>query len=117
MELLKVGDKVYNKTHERWGNNVYYNFSTVERLTKTQAVLSDGTKLVNNPVLCYHNNIVGYRTYGDTWNEWHIQTPDIIAEAKLEKERQSIVNWFSRREFSEEEIRIIYLKFQELNIL
>ena len=40
MELLKIGDKVYNKKHQQWGNNVYYKFSTVEKLTKTQAVLS-----------------------------------------------------------------------------
>ena len=117
MELLKIGDKVYNKKHQQWGNNVYYQFSIVERLTKTQAVLSCGTKLVNEPKLDHYSKTIGYPTYGDSWNKWHIQTPEILEEAKLEKERQTIVRWFDNRKFSEEDKRIVYTKFKELNIL
>lgn len=117
MELLKIGDKVYNKKHQRWGDNFYYQFSTVERLTKTQAALSCGTKLVNKPELDYHSKTMGYPTYGDSWTKWHIQTPEILEEAKLEKKRQTIVRWFDNRKFSEEDKRIVYTKFKELNIL
>jgi hypothetical protein len=117
MELLKIGDKLYNKKHQQWGNNVYYQFSTVERLTKTQAVLSCGTKLVNEPKFDNYIKTIGYPTYGDSWNKWHIQTPEILEEAKLEKERQTIVRWFDNRKFSEEDKRIVYTKFKELNIL
>lgn len=38
MELLKVGDKLYYEKHQRYGDNVFYEFSEVERLTKTQAI-------------------------------------------------------------------------------
>lgn len=117
MESLKIGDKLYNKRHQQWSNRVYYQFSTVERVTKTQAVLSCGTKLVNEPKLDHFSKTIGYPVYGDSWNAWHIQTPEILEEAKLEKERQTIVRWFDNRFFSEEDKRIVYTKFKELNIL
>ena len=50
-------------------------------------------------------------------NKWHIQTPEILEEAKLEKERQTIVRWFDNRKFSEEDKRIVYTKFKELDLL
>ena len=117
MELLKVGDKVYYKDHSRWTNFVTYKFATVDRLTKTQAILSNGTKLINEPTNDNHDKVFGYSTYGDKWSKWYVQTPEILEEARLEKERQAIVRWFNDRKFSEEEKRIIYNKFKELNIL
>jgi hypothetical protein len=117
MQPLKVGDKVYSKRYERWGNNTYYYFAVVERLTKTQAILSGGTRLINTPKVDYFSKIVCYPVYGDTWVKWSIQTPEILEEAKLERERQSVLRWFKDRQFSEEEKRIIYNTFKELNIL
>lgn len=117
MEQLKVGDKLYNKQHQQWGNNVYYNFSTVERLTKTQAILSNGTKLVNEPKFDNWSKTIGYSVYGDSWNKWHIETPEILEEANKEKTRQKIVNWFKNRKFSEEEQFIIYNTFKTINQL
>lgn len=117
MEKLKIGDKVYYKKHQQWGNNVYYTFAVVERLTKTQAILSDGTKLVNEPKFDNWSKIVGYPTYGDSWEKWHIETPEIIEEANKEKKRQKIVAWFRNRKFSEEEQFIIYNTFKTLNQL
>lgn len=117
MELLKVGDKLFNKEHQRWGNNIYYKFATVERLTKTQAVLSDGTKLINEPKMDNYSKTIGYSVYGDNWTKWHFKTPEILEEAKKEKMRQTIVNWFDNRKFSEEEKYIIYNTFKTLNQL
>ena len=118
MKRLEVGDKVYNKEHARWGGNVYYRFEVVERLTKTQAVLSNGIKLINEPVKSsFSKDTVGYSVHGDRWKKWHIQTDEIILEAKAEKERQTINSWFELRKFTESEKQIVYLKFAELGIL
>lgn len=117
MELLKVGDKVYEKTHQRYGKNVYYNFSEVERLTKTQAILSNGKKIINEPSKGHYDNLIGYPTYGNRWNKWHIVTPEIIEESNKEKTRQKIVSWYNNRKFSEEEQFIIYNTFKTLNQL
>jgi hypothetical protein len=43
-KLLKVGDRLCRKSHARYGNGVFFNFATVERLTKTQAILSNRMK-------------------------------------------------------------------------
>ena len=117
MEKLKIGDKVVRQSNDRWSRNVYYSFSKVERLTKTQAVLTDGTKLVNEPKLDHWENKIMYSAFGDRWEKWVIETPEIIEEAKKEKERQQINRWFNDRKFNEEEIFIIYNTFKSLNKL
>jgi len=117
MELLKIGDKLYYKEHSRWNDNITYKFATVERLTKTQAILSNGTKLINEPTKWHYDKVVGYPTYGDRWNKWYFQTEEILLEAKKEKEKQIINSWFEKRKFTNEEKRIIYLKFKEVDLL
>ncbi len=117
MEKLKVGDKLYLKQHARWGDDIYYQFASVERLTKTQAVLSNGVKLINEPSKDYYSKEIGYSVYGDRWTKWYFQNEQILIEAKVEKEKRLIDNWFSKRKFTNEEKKIIYLKFQELNLL
>jgi hypothetical protein len=117
MELLKVGDKVYSEKHLTYSRNVGYKFSTVERLTATQAILSCGTRLVNKPKLGYDRKTVEYPTYGDLYTKWSISTPEILEEARLQRERQTIVRWFDSRKFTEDEKRIVYAKFKELGLL
>lgn len=114
MELLKIGDKLYYKEHSRWTDNVLYKFATVDRLTKTQAILSNGTKLINEPIKDHYDKAVGYPIYGDRWNKWYFETEEILQEAKKEREKQIINSWFEKRKFTNEEKRIIYLKFKEL---
>jgi hypothetical protein len=111
MELLKIGDKLYSKIKSSWNNDVYYHFATVERLTKTQAVLSDGTKLINKPEMDYHSKTMGYCVWGDTWTKWHFETPAILEEAKKEKTRQAIISWFDNRKFTEEDKFVIFYTF------
>ena len=118
MEKLKVGDKLYFTSKQRWGMRINYRFETVERLTKTQAVLSDGTKLINEPTTDWGTDKkVCYSEYGNRYDKWYFQTEEILLEAKKEKERQSIESWFESRKFSDEEKKIVYLKFKELDIL
>lgn len=117
LELLKIGDKLYHKGHQRYGDNIYYSFSEVVRLTKTQAILSNGTKLINEPIYDHYNKKVGYSVYGDRWRKWHIETNEIVEAAKKEKERQFINHWFEKTKFTEEQKSIIYKTLKELNKL
>jgi len=108
VEKLKVGDKVCNISKDRWGDRTYYNFGEVVRLTKTQAVLDNGTKLINDVVRDWHRKSC-FSEYGERYNKWYIQTNEILEKAKKEKERQFINNWFSNKNFTEEEKRLIYI--------
>lgn len=119
MEKLKVGDVVYLKEHSRWSNNINYAIATVERLTTTQAVISGGKKLVNEPIQDWYDKSIGYREYGNHYHytHWHILTDEIREEIKTEQERRKICNWFEKRKFSDQEKAIVYAKFKELNLI
>lgn len=113
MEKLKIGDKLCNISHERWGGNIYYNFDEVERLTKTQAILKSGIKLINEPKNDYYDKCVVFETYGDRWVKWKLPTEEIIEASKAEKYRQSVNNWFHKQKFNQEQIIEIYKLFNK----
>jgi hypothetical protein len=117
MELLKIGDKLYFREYYRWTSSVAYKFATVERLTKTQAILSNGIKLINKPQKCRYDNSVGYPVFGNMLSKWHIETEEILLEDKKEREIKFINSWFGNKKFTNEEKRIIYLKLKELDLL
>jgi hypothetical protein len=108
MEQLKVGDKVYYKDYNRWTQETTYNLQSVERLTKTQAILSNGTKLINTPSICYLNKEVCFDLYGNRYKKWYIQNDEVIKEAKTQNENKIIKNWFNNKTFSLDEIKLIY---------
>lgn len=106
---LCVGDKVCNIRNQRWSDGVVYSFATVIRLTATQAVLSDGTKLINEPTkISYTNGKYGFSVYGDRWTKWQLVTGEILVEASIEKERQFINKWFDAQKFTNEQKKSIY---------
>lgn len=117
MKELEVGDKLVLISHQKWGNNMYYNFSEVERLTKTQAILKDGTKLIKEPVSCYDfeksERKERFMTYGDRWRKWQFVTDSILEDAKKENHRQKVNNWFSSQKFTQEQILEIYNLFNK----
>jgi len=117
MEKLKIGDKLYYKKHSNICKNITYLFATVERLTKTQAILSNGVRLVNLPNLDTFTKKTAYSIVGDFWEKWYIETAEIIDEAKKETERQTIVYWFKNKKFSEDEMCLVYNTFKELGTL
>lgn len=117
MEKLKIGDKLVFIKSPKLSEYNYYNFAEVVRLTNTQAILSDGTRLVNEPKKAWGGDGVEYSEYGETYTRWSIQTPEIIEQATKEKELIIAHNWLSKRNFTKEEKKIIYDKFKELNIL
>lgn len=108
IEKLKVGDKLYIKQNIRYSSLVEYTFATVERLTTTQAILSNGTKLINEPVNNGYDNSVGFSVYGDRWNKWHMETPEMVEEAKIYNDRRKKINWFNRQQFTDEYKILIY---------
>lgn len=116
-KLLEIGDKLYNKEYSRWTSKTRYEFATVERLTKTQAILSNGTRLINELTKNHFDSIYGYSVFGNISARWYIVTESVLLEAEKEKERQVIDYWFAKRVFSSEEKRIIYFKFKELGLL
>jgi hypothetical protein len=119
-QLLKVGDKVYQKDYPRYPNQNmvdWYNYksATVQRLTKTQAILSNGVKLINEP----ENGIgwkeqgylAAYPIYGDRWNKYFIETPESLADGMIQKKRAKVQNWFVAQKFTEEQKIAIYNLF------
>ena len=117
MDKLKVGDKVVKISRSRWGNNTNYTFATVTRITKTQAILSNDVKLINEPTKRPIGKEIGFPIYGNKWTFYINVTDEIIEEANQEKKRQTICNWFSEKEFTEDDKKIIYETFEKLNKL
>lgn len=105
MEKLKIGDKVCLVRNDRWTGTSYY-FDEVVRLTKTQAVLNSGKRLINTPTIQY--GIVKYPDYSDRWDKWQITTPEIIEVAQKLNHDRKIYNWFRDYKFSQSEKETIY---------
>ena len=110
-EQLKAGDKVYFKKNPAWGRNITYKISEVERLTKTQAILKNGVRLINQPKKTLYKPSIKYQEYGDSFSEWMILTPEIGLEAKIEKERQDIDHWFCSHQFTDEQKKQVWELF------
>jgi len=109
MEKLKIGNKLYIKNSSRYSDFTDYKFADVVRLTKTQAVLSNGTKLINEPTTNWNDsNKIHFSEYGDRFNKWTFQTPEIIQEALKERKRINIYNWFKNKVFTESEKEQVY---------
>jgi hypothetical protein len=113
MDKLKVGDKLYNAKGNRWTNDIHYTFSTVERLTKTQAVLSCGTKLINEPILAvYPDKKIAFMVHGYRYVHWYFETPEIREKAAKEKHKQTAVYWFNSQKFNDQDKIRIYELFK-----
>lgn len=113
MEKLKVGDKVCHKQYYSWSNIFTYEFSEVERLTSTRAVLKNGFVLINEPEKNYYNkndpyHFNSYGKYNDS--KWWIVQYWMIEEWDKEKQRQVINRWFDSniKKFTDEEKKQIY---------
>ncbi len=105
---LKVGGRVYSKRLQRYGTDIYYAFATVARVTKTQAVLSNGKKVMNEPKQYWGDERYSFAEYGDKYKRWYIETPEAIENARVENRRQSVNQWFDTKKFTQEEKEIVY---------
>lgn len=70
MEKLKIGDKIYIAETSRWSSRVNYTLDEVVRLTKTQAVLSKGRKIINEPTKDWYQKDC-FCEYGDRYKRWY----------------------------------------------
>ena len=121
---LKVGDEVCRFRRQRHGKDTYYTFGKVARTTNTLAILEDGTRLKNEFLLdTSYGSVKQYYflEVKDFYTQWLRSTPELKQEAEKEAKRQKMNNWFnhkaSTREFTDQEIEIIYEKFKELNLI
>jgi hypothetical protein len=108
--LLKIGDKMYNAKQDGFEDFVRYSFSEVVCLTKTLAVLKNGTRLVNKSRVSFLEAI-GYSVSQKKGIHWHILTIDTIREAQKEQQKIIIHEWFETKVFSFEEKVKIYSNF------
>lgn len=115
MATLKVGDKVVLETAQQWGNNRYFRFEEVVRVTRTQAILSNGVRLKIESRSNW-KNIDEFTTIGENYEYWQYSTPKIIAEAEAEKKRQEVNAWFSKQKFTDEQKAAIYKMFKEVEV-
>lgn len=96
---LQVGDAVYLREMDSWNRDIHrYRFATVERLTKTRAVLSNKVVLINEPKF-YTNwdkkeSVTQFYEYGNTRIRYEFTTPKVIEEAKKAKEIENSINFF-----------------------
>ena len=96
---LKIGDKMYNAKQDGFEDFVRYSFSEVVCLTKTLAVLKNGTRLVNTPRVSFLEAI-GYSVSQKKGVHWHILTIGTIREAQKEQQKIIIHEWFETKVFS-----------------
>ena len=110
MNKLKIGDEVVQIQQTRWMNQPNYIFKKVARLTKTQAVLENGDKLINEAIFPNWNkkDLVGFLIYGDRYNYYQFVTDEIIVLAKLQKQKNIVEKWFSIKNFTIKEKTTIY---------
>ena len=105
---LEVGDKVYSKYYGR--NSVRFSFSKVERLTKTLAILSSGTRLVNEGKIQHYSNNEGFLVYG-AFDWWHLENEEVLKEYKEAQHQSKVNSWFSNQKFTYEQKQQIYNLF------
>lgn len=102
---LEVGDEVYNESSGRWNRETYFKVSKVVRLTKTQAILDNGDKLINAFAL---KGSKGFSLYGDIYNKYNVLTEEISLKIKAQRLNRKIENWFDSYKFSKQEKEMVY---------
>lgn len=114
-EKLEMGDKLVCIQSVRWTSFTRYKFASVERLTKTQAILSNGVRLKNEKTYNY-DKVICFREVGAS-DEYQFVTLEILKEAEIAKKEINSHNWFSKKDFTNEEKVMIYEYFKSLNKL
>lgn len=115
MRNLEVGDKMYNVKQDGFGDFARYSFSEVIELTKTLAVLKNGTRLYNQPKISYIMEDIGYSVSKKKGIHWHLVSLKAIRNAQVENEKIAAHDWFEEKEFSLLEKQLIYKEFKKLN--
>lgn len=114
MITLKVGDKVVLEDVSRWSKTVYYAFAEVVKVTKTQTILDNGTRLKVNSSRNWRHKEVFDEIGSHYGYQWQLSTPEIVEKAKVEQKRQQVEKWFSSYKFTDEQKAAIYEMFKEV---
>lgn len=112
MELLKVGDKVYNTKQDGFDDFVRYSFSEVIEVTKTLAILKNGVRLYNQPKISYITEDIGYSVTRQKGVHWHLVSLQAIRNAQIENAKIEAYDWFEAKKFTLKEKLLIYEKFK-----
>tara|TARA_R110002012_G_scaffold321944_1_gene552607 strand:- start:54010 stop:54384 length:375 start_codon:yes stop_codon:yes gene_type:complete len=113
MDVLKIGDKVYNTKQDGFDDFIRYSFSEVVEVTKTLVILKNGVRLVNQPRISYITESIGYSVSRQKGVHWHLVTLQAIRNAQIENKKIAIHDWFERKKFTFKEKQIIYEQFNE----
>ena len=112
MITLKVGDKVVLEKKARFGRNISYDFAEVVRVTKTQAILSNDTRLrISSRRNWSHQEV--FDEIGSHYDPWELSTPEIVEKAKIEQNRRKVEKWFSNHNFTDQQKAVIYEMFKD----
>lgn len=114
---LEVGDKLYKRGENRWGRESLPEFASVVKLTPTQAILSNGIRLKNEPKYDGFYKKVHFSVIGEYFDKWFFETPEIVEKAKRLKEESRIRRWFELKKWDIEEMKLVYETFKEKNLL
>lgn len=114
MRELEVGDKLYNVKQNGFADFARYSFSEVIELTKTLAILKNGTRLYNQPKISYIMEDVGYSVSRLKGVHWHLVSLKAIRNAQVENEKIAAHDWFETKEFTLQEKQYIYKEFRKL---
>ncbi|MFK7811720.1 MAG: pyruvate kinase [Maribacter sp.] len=113
MRELEVGDKMYNVKQDGFGDFARYSFSEVVSLTKTLAILKNGTRLYNQPRPSYIIEDIGYCVSRNKGVHWHLVSLKAIRIAQVENEKITAHDWFEAKDFSIREKQLIYKEFKK----
>ena len=110
MGKLNVNDFVYLEYFDKWSSIKRYKKGIVTRLTKTRAILNDGTQLINNPQKYRGEVNFHFCQYGDSWSKWRLITNEMHDVINQYEEDEKIKNWwYSKKDnLTLQEIKIIH---------
>lgn len=111
MRKLIVGDKLYREY--TLSSNVNFEFATVEKITKTQAVLSNGVRLINEPKKDYYTEETIYQVFGDRWESYSFQNDEVVKRAEQERYKQKVNRWLREEKLTQEEKILVYETIQK----
>jgi hypothetical protein len=115
MDVLQIGDKVYNTKQDGFDDFIRYSFSEVVEVTKTLVILKNGVRLVNQPRISYITESIGYSVSRQKGVHWHLVTLQAIRNAQIENKKIAIHDWFESKKFTLKEKQLIYEQFKEHN--
>lgn len=113
LDKLKVGDMVCKIFSSR-SNFDRYEFHKIARLTPKMAILENGKKILNEPLVSKHHSSVYFEEYSASRAAYWLATDEIIEQHKENAYARDVEYWFIEKKFSLSEKKLIYEYFKNL---